>query len=137
MKIKSSALIAGTLFGLGLGMSGMSNPDKVMNFLNVLGNWDPSLVFVLGGGVITTFIGYRLVFTRDRPLFEKDFFVPTSTIVDKKLLLGASMFGAGWGMTGFCPGPAISGLAFGIFEPLLFVLSMLVGYFIVDKFTAN
>lgn len=133
MNIKASALIAGTLFGLGLGISGMSNPDKVVNFLNILGHWDPSLLFVLGGGVIVTFIGYRLIFTRERPFLDEDFFVPTNKIIDKKLVIGSSMFGAGWGMTGFCPGPAITGLAFGVIEPVIFVVSMLAGYFFIEK----
>lgn len=133
MKKNISALIAGTIFGFGLILSGMSNPDKVMNFLNVLGQWDPSLLFVLGGAVITTFIGYRLVLKRKTPLLDSEFFVPTNTVVDKKLLMGAALFGAGWGMTGFCPGPAITGIAFGVIEPVLFLGSMLIGYVIVNK----
>ena len=133
MRIQTSALIAGTIFGLGLGISGMANPDKVINFLNILGHWDPSLIFVLGGGVLVTFLGFRLIFTRERPLLDDDFFVPTNKIIDKKLIIGSSMFGAGWGMTGFCPGPAISGLAFGVIEPVIFVASMLVGYLFIEK----
>jgi uncharacterized membrane protein YedE/YeeE len=134
MKIRSSALIAGTLFGVGLSISGMANPDKVMNFLNVLGHWDASLMFVLGGAVITTFIGYRITWKRHAPMFEEKFYIPTKTMVDKTLLLGAVLFGAGWGMTGFCPGPALAGLAFGKAEPWLFVLSMLAGYAVIEKF---
>ena len=134
MKIRVSALIAGGLFGVGLSVSGMANPDKVMNFLNVLGHWDASLLLVLGGAVITTFIGYRLVLKRGRPLFEEKFYIPGNTIIDKQLILGAVLFGVGWGMTGFCPGPALAGLGFGVYEPWLFVGSMLVGYILVEKF---
>ncbi|MBT8141061.1 MAG: YeeE/YedE family protein [Gammaproteobacteria bacterium] len=134
MKIRSSALFAGALFGVGLSVSGMANPDKVMNFLNLLGQWDASLVFVLGGAVVTTFIGYRLSWKRKAPLFEDQFYLPTKTMVDKQLLIGAALFGAGWGMTGFCPGPALAGLAFGHYEPWLFTGSMLLGYFIIEKF---
>lgn len=133
MKTNISALIAGTIFGFGLIVSGMSNPDKVMNFLNVLGHWDASLIFVLGGAVVSTFIGYRFVLKRKTPLLESEFFVPSNTLIDKKLLYGAALFGAGWGMTGFCPGPAITGLAFGILEPVLFIGSMLLGYLVMNK----
>ena len=134
MKIRVSALIAGGLFGIGLSVSGMANPDKVMNFLNLLGNWDPSLLLVLGGAVVTTFIGYRLVLKRGRPLFEEKFYMPGNTVIDKQLILGAVLFGTGWGMTGFCPGPALAGLGFGVYEPWLFVGSMLIGYILVEKF---
>ena len=134
MKIRVSALIAGGLFGVGLSVSGMANPDKVMNFLNVLGIWDASLLLVLGGAVVTTFIGYRLVLKRGRPLFDEKFFIPGNTVIDKQLILGAVLFGTGWGMTGFCPGPALAGLGFGVYEPWLFVGSMLIGYILVEKF---
>ncbi len=137
MKKNLSALIAGTVFGFGLIVSGMSNPDKVMNFLNVIGQWDPSLLFVLGGAVITTFIGYRFVLKRKTPILDSEFFLPTNTVVDKKLLIGAALFGAGWGMTGFCPGPAITGLAFGVLEPVVFIISMSIGYLIMNKLSTK
>jgi len=137
MKKNLSALIAGTIFGFGLIVSGMSNPDKVMNFLNLVGAWDASLLFVLGGAVITTFIGYRVVLKREQPILDKEFFVPVNSLVDKKLVLGAALFGAGWGMTGFCPGPALTGLAFGVFEPFLFIISMLFGYLVMHKLTKS
>ena len=137
MKKNLSALIAGTIFGFGLIVSGMSNPDKVMNFLNVLGQWDPSLIFVLGGAVITTFIGYRFVLKRKAPILDSDFFLPTNTVIDSKLLIGAALFGAGWGMTGFCPGPAITGLAFGVLEPMLFVVSMIIGFVIMNRLSKD
>ena len=137
MKKNISALIAGTVFGFGLIVSGMSNPDKVMNFLNVIGQWDPSLLFVLGGAVITTFIGYRFVLKRKTPILDSEFFLPTNTVVDKKLLIGAALFGAGWGMTGLCPGPAITGLAFGVLEPVVFIISMSIGYLIMNKLSTK
>jgi len=137
MKKQFSAFIAGIIFGLGLMVSGMSNPDKVMNFLNLTGQWDPSLLFVLGGAVITTFIGYGFVLKRKAPLLDKEFFIPLNKVIDTKLLLGATFFGVGWGMTGFCPGPAITGLAFGVLEPVLFISSMLLGYLLMNKFSPH
>jgi len=128
MRKNISALFAGILFGLGLCISGMSNPDKVQNFLNVLGDWDPSLFFVLMGAVIVTFIGYAVIFKRSSPLLADEFYLPTKSQIDKRLVLGAVFFGIGWGMTGYCPGPALSAVTFGGVEPLIFVASMLFGF---------
>lgn len=104
-----SALVAGTIFGLGLSLSSMTNPDKVLAFLTLDSAWDPTLVFVLASAVITTAIGYILVDKRQRPLFANDFNRPASRSVDGKLLGGAALFGLGWGLAGYCPGPAIVG----------------------------
>jgi len=128
MKKNISALLCGLIFGAGLSISGMSDPDKVQNFLNILGQWDASLIFVLGGAVVTTTIGYFFVFKRKAPIFSEQFYVPLSTVIDRKLLFGAALFGLGWGMTGYCPGPAFSGLAFGAKEPWIFVASLFFGY---------
>ena len=122
-----AGLVAGSLFGLGFVVSEMINPAKVQAFLDVAGAWDPSLAFVMGGAVIVTFVGYRLVFRRDRPLFEATFSVPTRTDLDARLIGGAVLFGAGWGLAGFCPGPAIAGLALGLRETVAFVAGMAVG----------
>ncbi|MFT7651896.1 MAG: putative membrane protein YedE/YeeE [Candidatus Azotimanducaceae bacterium] len=105
-----SALLGGVIFGAGLVVSGMTNPDKVLAFLTLGSHWDPALMFVLGGAVVTATIGYQLVGKRHAPLFDVEFHTPTSTVIDKPLIMGAVLFGGGWGLAGFCPGPAIVGL---------------------------
>lgn len=120
-------LLAGLIFGLGLAVSGLINPAKVLNFLDVTGQWDPSLLITMATAVIVTFVGYRLTFTRSRPAFGEKFQVPTNARVDSRLLTGAAIFGVGWGMVGYCPGPAIAGLAFGVQSTIVFVIAMLVG----------
>ncbi|MFN8721754.1 MAG: DUF6691 family protein [Rhodospirillales bacterium] len=119
--------LAGLLFGLGLVVSGMADPAKVLNFLDIAGTWDPSLAFVLAGATGTTFVGYRLVLARRRPLFAPAFQLPTATRIDGRLLAGAAIFGVGWGLAGFCPGPAVTSLALGAPGTLAFVPAMLVG----------
>ncbi len=117
----------GLLFGLGLIVSGMINPAKVLNFLDVFGTWDPSLAFVMGGGVIVTFIGYRLVFQRSRPIFDSVFHVPTAKDIDSRIIVGPALFGIGWGLAGFCPGPAFTALGTGQTEAIMVVIAMVVG----------
>lgn len=107
-----SALIAGLVFGLGLTFSEMVNPAKVLAFLDILGNWDPSLAFVMGAALLVTAIGYRIVWRAERPLFATEFQVPGNRSIDTRLATGAILFGAGWGLVGLCPGPAISALSF-------------------------
>jgi uncharacterized protein len=119
--------IAGLLFGLGLLISGMANPAKVQNFLDLAGTFDPSLIFVMLGAVVVTFVGYRLVFRRPRPLLAERFFVPTVKDIDGRLTIGAALFGIGWGLSGFCPGPAITSLPLLAKGTLIFVPAMLVG----------
>ena len=121
------AFASGLLFGLGLIVSGMADPAKVLNFLDVLGPWDPSLAFVMGGASVTAFVGYRLVWRRDQPLIERSFDLPGSTSVDAPLLIGSVLFGIGWGIGGFCPGPAWTSLAIGSSGILVFLPFMLVG----------
>lgn len=120
-------LIAGVVFGLGLIISGMSNPAKVLNFLDPFGTWDPSLAFVMGGASLTTFVGYRLVWGRGRPVLAEGFDLPKASAVDAKLLTGAALFGVGWGIGGFCPGPAWTALPLLAPGTLIFVLAMLAG----------
>ena len=103
-------LLAGLLFGLGLLISGMANPAKVQNFLDLTGTFDPSLIFVMFGAVVVTFIGYRLVFRRPKPVLSERFLSATAKSVDGRLMTGATLFGIGWGLSGFCPGPAITSL---------------------------
>jgi hypothetical protein len=135
MKTILSALAIGVLFGLGLAISGMTNPAKVVGFLDVAGSWDATLAFVMGGGLAVNFVAYRLTRKRARPLFAGQFQVPTRRDIDLPLVGGAVLFGTGWGLGGFCPGPALASLGVGAwqgsgpFEPgvLVFVASMLAG----------
>jgi len=122
-------LAIGLLFGIGLVISGMADPAKVLNFLDVFGTWDPSLAFVMGGAVLMTFAGYRLAWRRRRPLLGERFHIPTKTDIDRRLLTGAALFGIGWGLGGFCPGPAFAAL--GLAQPgtLAFVPAMLLGMY--------
>ena len=117
----------GLLFGLGLVISGMANPAKIINFLDLAGTWDPSLAFVMGGAVIVTFIGYRLVWTRGQPLLSAKFHLPTRTDIDARLIGGPALFGVGWGLSGFCPGPALTALGLGASGTLAFVPAMFAG----------
>lgn len=122
-----AALLSGLLFGAGLALSGMVNPAKVLNFLDLAGTFDATLLFVLGGAVVTTFIGYKLVLGRNRPLYAKRFQLPAGTAIDARLLAGAAIFGIGWGLSGFCPGPAIAAVVSLRPEPFIFLLAMAAG----------
>ena len=119
-----AALLAGLVFGLGLTISEMVNPAKVLAFLDLFGNWDPSLAFVMGGALMVTAIGYRLAWTREKPVFAERFQVPGNRQIDTRLALGAVLFGIGWGLVGLCPGPAISALTFGGTPVLVFLAAM-------------
>jgi uncharacterized membrane protein YedE/YeeE len=121
------AFVAGALFGLGLTVSRMIDPAKVLGFLDVAGNWDPSLALVMVGALAVMAIAYRVAGTRTGPMFAGTFRIPTRRDVDGRLVTGAIIFGIGWGLVGFCPGPAISGLALGRYEVYVFVLAMLAG----------
>ncbi len=122
-----ASLLSGIIFGIGLIVSGMSNPAKVLNFLDFAGTWDPSLAFVMGGAVVVTFIGYRLAQTRARPAFAERFYMPSARDIDGPLLAGAASFGLGWGLGGYCPGPAVTALALHADGTLVFVSCMLIG----------
>ena len=120
-------LLAGLIFGLGLLISGMANPAKVQNFLDLAGTFDPSLIFVMAGAVVVTFAGYRLVLRRPRPVLAERFYLPTAKDIDARLIGGAALFGIGWGLSGFCPGPAIVSLPLLATGTLVFVPAMLAG----------
>jgi uncharacterized protein len=120
-------LLSGLVFGLGLVISGMANPAKVLNFLDPAGSWDPSLAFVMGGAVVVTFVGYRLVWRQQAPALTQSFDVPSSTRIDRPLVIGAMLFGIGWGIGGFCPGPAWTALPLLAPGTLVFLPMMLVG----------
>jgi uncharacterized membrane protein YedE/YeeE len=126
MRIGAS-LAAGLLFGLGLVISGMSDPAKILNFLDIFGSWDPSLAFVMAGAVAVTFLGYRFVLMRKQPLFDVSFHLPTAKDIDPPLIAGAATFGLGWGLSGFCPGPAFTALPLFAQGTLAFVPAMIVG----------
>ncbi len=126
-----AALASGLLFGLGLALSGMMDPEKVLGFLDLAGAWDPSLAFVLAGAVGVSALGYAVKARMERPLLAPRFEVPANRRPDARLLSGAALFGIGWGLAGFCPGPALAGLApglaLGLPEVALFVAAMLAG----------
>lgn len=119
--------IAGLIFGIGLVISGMANPAKVQNFLDLTGTWDPSLAFVMGGAVVVTFIGYRLAIKRGAPVLDTEFHLTAKTAIDGRLLAGAAVFGIGWGLAGFCPGPAVTSLLLAAKGTLIFVPAMIAG----------
>lgn len=123
----AASLAAGVVFGVGLIVSGMTDPAKVRNFLDLAGLWDPSLAFVMGGAVVVAFIGYRLAFASGVPLFAERFSLPTSTQIDLRLVAGAALFGIGWGLAGFCPGPALASVYSGGASAWIFVAAMLTG----------
>jgi uncharacterized protein len=122
-----AALISGTLFGLGLAVSGMMNPQKVIGFLDVAGAWDPTLAFVMGGALLVTIPAFRLILDRPRPVLADGFSLPTRSSLDARLLGGSALFGIGWGLSGFCPGPAVSALVTGLTPVFAFVAAMLAG----------
>ena len=127
LRLSLAALAAGALMGLGLAISQMTNPRKIFNFLDVAGTWDPSLLFVLGAAVLVTIVAFRFVLRRSAPVFDTQFFLPTNPSVDRPLLLGAAMFGVGWGLGGYCPGPALASLStFGL-DAVVFVAAMVAG----------
>jgi hypothetical protein len=119
--------VASLLFGLGLVVSGLANPAKVQNFLNIAGAWDPSLAFTMATAILLTGLGYVFVFKRGRPVLADTFQLPTAIKIDLKLVSGAALFGVGWGLVGYCPGPAIVALPLGNVSTAIFVAAMLAG----------
>lgn len=130
------AIISGIIFGFGLSLSQMMNPEKVINFLDISGQWDPSLAFVMMGALFVTFISFRLVLKKPGPIFEESFHLSKRTDIDKPLLAGAALFGIGWGISGYCPGPAVASLGTGNIEAVVMVISIYAGFFF-QKWLAN
>lgn len=128
-----AALFAGILFGIGLVVSQMADPTVVLGFLDLFGNWDPRLIFVMASAIPVTFIGYAIILKKKTPLFEQHFSLPVTKNIDKKLVIGSIIFGIGWGLSGYCPGPAIVGLSINPSETIVFVISMLGGILIFNK----
>jgi len=122
-----ASLLLGLLFGLGILVSGMGNPAKILNFFDVFGAWDPSLAFVMAGGLLVNVIGYRLAFSRPHPVLADKFSLPDRSVIDVPLIAGSALFGVGWGLVGFCPGGLIPVLALGRREPVIFLLGLLAG----------
>ncbi|MGV2129739.1 DUF6691 family protein [Agrobacterium vitis] len=133
----AAALLSGLLFGFGLSLSGMLDPARVQGFLDIFGAWDPSLIFVLGGAVVTAFVGMVLVRRMARPVLADRFAMPTATRIDWRLVAGSALFGIGWGLGGFCPGPALAALPLGYGESLIFVAAMVIGMVVHDRFFAG
>jgi hypothetical protein len=127
MKRWFAALLAGALFGAGLALSRMTDPNVVLGFLDVAGDFDPRLAFVLAGAVVTARVAFRLVLRRRRPLLAARFRLPLSRAIDRPLVIGALLFGIGWGLAGYCPGPALVGAAAGADSALIFTAAMLAG----------
>ena len=128
-----TALLCGALFGFGLAMSGMTDTAKVRGFLDLFGNWIPDLAFVMGGAVCVTIIAFRFVLKREHPLLAPKFHLPANRSIDGPLLLGAIIFGVGWGIYGYCPGPAISALVYLDSKTGIFVVAMLLGMFLASR----
>lgn len=125
-----SAWAIGLIFGLGISLSGMANPAKVLNFFDLAGTWDPSLALVMGGALATAFVGYRLVFRRPAPVLDAGFHLPLAKAIDGRLIGGSVVFGIGWGISGFCPGGALPALGTGAGDVVAFVAALVAGLLI-------
>ncbi len=134
---KLISLISGSIFGIGLVISEMINPEKVLGFLDLFGKWDPSLAFVMIGALIVSSPLFHLIKKREKPIFANEFNYSNNKNINKKLIYGSALFGAGWGLTGLCPGPAISSLALLNTSSIIFVFSMFVGFYFVNFFNFN
>ena len=126
------ALLSGLVFGVGLIISGMTDPSKVIGFLDLAGKWDPSLAFVMGGAILVGVFAYRFATTRLQAILGGSMQLPTNRRIDRRLVLGALAFGAGWGLAGYCPGPVLASLATGGSKPLIFTTAMLAGMVIFE-----
>lgn len=129
------SFISGVVFALGLGISGMTRPVKVIGFLDFAGRWDPSLAFVMIGAITVYFVAYRLIRTRSAPVLTEEFSIPPRTDIDRNLVVGAAVFGAGWGLGGFCPGPALTSLGSGAAPVVVFVTAMAAGMYLQRMMT--
>nr|WP_210341647.1 DUF6691 family protein [Rhizobium setariae] len=132
-----AALASGIVFGFGLALSGMLNPARVQGFLDVTGAWDPTLAFVLGGAVVVSMAGMWLVKRMRQPVLGDTFHLPPTRGIDRRLIVGSAIFGFGWGLGGFCPGPAVASLSLGLGQTMLFVVFMVAGMVVHDRFVAR
>jgi uncharacterized protein len=129
-----AALVSGLVFGLGLSLSGMLDPTRVRGFLDIAGAWDPSLAFVLGGAVAVSALGALVAKRMSAPMFDDQFHLPQGRLIDRRLIAGSAIFGIGWGIGGFCPGPALASLTLGLPATVWFVFAMLAGMTVHDRF---
>ena len=136
MKRIAYAAIARGVFGLGLAVSGMTNPDKVLNFLDLAGPWDPSLALVMGGALAVTVPGYAWMRRRGASLSGEALPAAPSSTIDRRLMIGSALFGIGWGIAGYCPGPALANLAHATLEAVVFVMAVLAGSQLARRLTA-
>jgi uncharacterized membrane protein YedE/YeeE len=135
--LRISALVSGLLFGIGMALSGMTNPENVIGFLDVTGAWNPSLIFVMGGALLVFAPAYHFIIKRQAKALSGDVMsLPTKVQLDSKLISGAALFGVGWGLAGICPGPAITSLAFGNLDIVIFIASMVSGSLLAKSVTA-
>jgi uncharacterized membrane protein YedE/YeeE len=130
------SLISGLIFGAGLVISEMVNPVKVQDFLDLFGNWDPSLAFVMGGAVAVTLFSSRFIMKRKKPIFAERFYMAVTTSIDSRLILGASLFGIGWGLSGYCPGPGIINAMINPTEAMMFLPALVIGGLIGQRYSA-
>ncbi|MBK9323831.1 MAG: YeeE/YedE family protein [Bdellovibrionaceae bacterium] len=130
MKNGLAAFVVGYIFALGLGLSGMTQPQKVIGFLNLFGTWDPSLIFVMVGAILVHFVTYKIIRKKKSPLFSSHWHVPTKKEITPALVVGSALFGVGWGLAGYCPGPVVASLASFEEGPFLFFVSMIAGMFL-------
>lgn len=128
------AFVVGLVFGIGLIVSGMTDPSKVLGFLDLAGQWDPSLAFVMGGAILVGLVAFRVAGGRERSLLGEPMRLPSATTINRRLVLGSLAFGAGWGLAGYCPGPALASLASGSGKALLFTLAMVAGMSLFEVF---
>ena len=126
-------LFAGLLFGIGLALSGMNDTSIVQGFLDVFGVWDSRLIFVMLAALVVTVISFPLILRRQRPIFDSLFHLPKFHQIDGKLVIGAALFGIGWGLVGYCPGPAIASISYGYWQTAVFIVSMLIGALVCNK----
>lgn len=133
MKNNTVALLCGIIFGAGLTLSQMTDPAKVLSFLDIAGNWDPSLIFVMLGALTVTMTSFRIILKMPSPLLAQRFLIASKTALDKPLILGSVIFGIGWGITGYCPGPSVAGLGLGNIEALIMVCAIYAGFWSYGK----
>ena len=133
MKQNLIALFCGIIFGIGLSLSHMINPNKVLNFLDITGNWDPSLIFVMVGALAVAFVSFKLILKRPAPVLADSFHLSRKSSVDKPLILGAAIFGAGWALTGYCPGPVVASLGLFSLEAAIMIIAIYLGFFTCNR----
>jgi uncharacterized membrane protein YedE/YeeE len=137
MQRSFASLLAGVVFGAGLTISQMVNPLKIIDFLDFFGSWDPSLAFVMASALAVSFVGFRAILRRPHPVFATEFSVPSARRIDARLIGGSALFGIGWGLAGYCPGPAVASLAYGRWQSAIFVAAMIAGMVLWERWGAT